>query len=260
MKALTDYFKTLLSRWGVEASEVNWRLSHCQGDGVAFRAKSNPDEAIKLLPAVFHSESPLERVRARFDQIPMARNIIQAFDIHYTFTHDSQFAFHSAIQSEMEWAESHLQAYPEDQHEIIEQNISDVQDAVLNHIRSLALRLERIGYKILDSFCISEETVWCFHTERFRYELRAMSSDPSEEFCFYEDDDFDYIVNNDVEVVTYRLAVTFIPTECELASEQQTTIVDKNGAFCRSTLRYLLSEAMVDVRKMFPKRVALKAA
>lgn len=134
---LTDQFAELLAEWGFPTDDIEWRLSHSQGDGVAFYGSVDVRQYLK-------KTKQLTKYRIILDKDPYVTIVRNSFANHYSHwntmtVEDETYNLWSAPKA----------------HQAMHDLVEEIKDAVVTQSR----RLESIGYAEFDHITSRESCI-----------------------------------------------------------------------------------------------------
>lgn len=178
MNILQTYLNQQLVKAGFpDDLKIEYSLSYCQGDGVAFYGWLYQDDLQRL----FNHLNPSKRKQkmfakllghiAEWDDVSMEiyRNSFGYRYSHFnTMTLQVQaehLAFFSCSTAEKEWYFPKSKVYR--YHALWDEFMTDLAE----HIRDTSKRLEADGYKIVEATPYEQQVAYCFNTANYRVEL-----------------------------------------------------------------------------------------
>lgn len=186
MNLIQTYFQQQLVTAGFpDDLKIEYSLSHCQGDGVAFYGSLNTDTLIKL----FNSLNPQKRKQKMFANLLSHIESWESYGVDFDIIRNS-FGYHYSHWNTME-------LYAKTADDLAFFNDSDarknwyfptskvykykglwdefIQD-LEQYIKGTSRELEANGYQIIDASPDQTETVFKFSTENYLVELKRKPS------------------------------------------------------------------------------------
>lgn len=205
MNILHAYFNSQLVNAGLpDGLKIEWSLSYCQGDGMAFYGNINYSQWIKLFSHIYPNQ---KRKFRKFKRL--ARSILEwenywdgVIEIRrnsygYRYSHfntmviDSpsaeDFQFFCSGQAKKDWY------FPTDKVYEYQSLWNDFVQDLGEYIRDLSIRLEKDGYRIIEATPYQSQVAYKFETANYRIEL---VTEPLE---FYNHDFEDHMYDCDFE-------------------------------------------------------------
>lgn len=187
MNLLQTYFQQQLVTAGFpDDLKIEYSLSHCQGDGVAFYGSLNTDTLIKL----FNSLNPQKRKQKMFANLLSHIESWESYGVDFDIIRNS-FGYHYSHWNTME-------LYAKTADDLAFFNDSDVRknwyfptskvdkykalwdefiQDLEQYIKGTSRELETNGYQIIDASPYQTETVFKFNTENYLVELKRKPSE-----------------------------------------------------------------------------------
>ncbi|MDW0418660.1 hypothetical protein P2E27_08715 [Mannheimia haemolytica] len=185
---LNTYFKHALVKAGFpNCLNIEYSLSHCQGDGVAFYGRLNTETLINL----FNKLNPQKRTQKMFSNL---LNHIESWEPHYgvdfeiirnsfgyRYSHcntmelsvrtadDLAFFYDRDARKEWYFPTSKVEKYKA----LWDGFIQDLGQ----YIKDTSCALESNGYQIIEASPYQTETIFKFNTENYLIELKRKSSE-----------------------------------------------------------------------------------
>ncbi|UQX69025.1 hypothetical protein [Mannheimia haemolytica] len=185
---LNTYFKHALVKAGFpDTLDMEYSLSHCQGDGVAFYGRLGTDDLIQL----FNHLNPQKRKQKMFANL---LTHIESWETHddigfeiirnrfgYRYSHwntmelyaktADQLVFFNDSDARRNWyfPTSKVDKYKG----LWDEFIQDLEQ----YIKGISRELETNGYQIIDASPYQTETVFKFNTENYLVELKRKPSE-----------------------------------------------------------------------------------
>lgn len=130
---ITEEMENTLNDLGYEGVEVFWRLSYCQGDGVAFYGKlTNPEKLLKRLL----SEKDFRRWKRISDVIGIDIQINRIW---------SHYHHYNTMEVVVDSNDLYRDDYP-----YINLFLKNIEEKIQNDVRLVSKKLEKDGYKELE--------------------------------------------------------------------------------------------------------------
>jgi hypothetical protein len=179
---VTAYFRRELEKLGYMVEDIEWRLGHCQGDGMAFYGSVSGDSlktvARRVMCGCGSEKFDAYKAIVSGSSITIGRNSLGKHYSHYN-TMDVAGDY----QGDMD---------PDDGAEpAISKAFDNLVKCVDEDIRDVSRRLADEGYKILDAFQWEDECVRTFRTKRFEVRVIELKEEP-EHVLAGELDELDY--------------------------------------------------------------------
>ncbi|MGX2950669.1 hypothetical protein ACWIUA_07180 [Ursidibacter sp. B-7004-1] len=182
MKILTAYFNSQLVNAGLpDDLEINWSLSYCQGDGVAFYGTLYSRHWNDLFKKIYPGQKRKQRMFERllksildwenyYHKIVIYRNQFGYRYAHFnTMEIDApqaeNLSFFYDVEAKKEWYFSADNVYK--YQALWDDFITDLEE----YIRDLSKRLESEGYRIIGATPYESEVAYKFETKNYRVEL-----------------------------------------------------------------------------------------
>jgi hypothetical protein len=134
---LREYFTYELSELGYPTENIEYSLSCCQGDGMAFYGAIDRDKLIEIRDRLFKdSNSKVKRLSKDF----MYNNV--RFSIGRT-SYGNRYSHYNTMQVEFE---------VDTDSDVIYDLLAELREAILEDIRDVSKRLEQGGYSIIEGY------------------------------------------------------------------------------------------------------------
>lgn len=187
MNLLTAYFKRQLVSAGFpEGLSVEWSLSYCQGDGMAFYGYLTFDDLITLSQKVYAKNKRKQRMFARLVLAIEAADYNDSFEIYrncfgYRYSHSHTMELSITSAEDLRFFDEFLNkdawyfAKSKKAHYMAlwDEFIVDLE----SYIRETSDELASKGYQILDAMPASPESVYQFDTANYRIEIVSQPTD-----------------------------------------------------------------------------------
>lgn len=187
MNLLTAYFKReLVSAGFPDDLQVEWSLSYCQGDGMAFYGDLSFDDLVTLSPKIYATNKCKQRMFARLVQSVQSWDYNESFEIRrtgmgYRYSHYNTMALTITASEGLRFFDEFFGKedwyFPQAKKGCYMALWDEFVEDLESHIRDTSRELERQGYRILDAIPNSPEQVYCFDTENYRIEMVSLPAD-----------------------------------------------------------------------------------
>lgn len=137
--AVTEILSEKLSEYGYPVEDIRWRLSYCQGDGVAFYGKVELDKLIEKDSKV---KELIENMRFIDPEICILSMSINK--CHGCGNYDHYNTMEVEIDTDFQYAEVNK----EEKMDLI---IARLENHIVNEIKSISKKLEKVGYEEIES-------------------------------------------------------------------------------------------------------------
>ena len=156
---ITECFEQVLEEEGMPADDIRWRLSNCQGDGVAFYGTIDVSEYVKA------QKDKQNFTQAEWDLISKADQ-----DGQLSIKIEKSRAFHmydhwNTMIVDMEMGED----YYDGKGKLIPP-FDDLEEVIKTDIKNISHRLEDMGYKAIDDITSEAEALEAIKSSENEYD------------------------------------------------------------------------------------------
>lgn len=152
-EVITEDFEYELGKLGLPTDDIEWRLSHSQGDGVAFYG--NVDMGVVARRLLEGESLKLYKLIEAHDltiSAKLYRNSYGTFYSHYnTMNVEMDTDDIHTIVEDIYDIESDSEDFQE-KYEIVENLISELEEIISDDIKDVSMELERRGYDAIDYY------------------------------------------------------------------------------------------------------------
>ncbi|MDH3001507.1 hypothetical protein A1D23_13230 [Chelonobacter oris] len=291
MKFLTQYFQTKLTQAGYPSElDIEWSLSYCQGDGVAFYGDIDDDSLTALFTRYLKECEQLNEVTKQqalndWEHIwlpqlsAFSRDsgwcspciVRNGFALHYShwntmeLEHDDVASL--GIFDNARYGAEFMDAYALNETALafFAKRLEAFYMWLADDIKSQSRALERIGYKVLELGTVSEVHTYVRNSANYRIELITSPADLQDAWYGYDGTAAEYVeqILNGTMYVNATATIYDRTDDCKLGSstrcdiEIHETEMDGKGA---KPYRYdLVSDAISEVRSRITRHAGLMA-
>ncbi|MGR3808220.1 hypothetical protein [Pasteurella testudinis] len=195
MKFLTHYFQTKLAQAGYPADlQIEWSLSYCQGDGVAFYGDIDSNSLTALFMRCLTEQGVDEHERqlglekwetiwlpelaTGWDSFPAITRNHFGYRYSHLNTMDLTYADVESLTlfNDADYLQSFMQEHnlTEEKIDVFGNMLQAFLDWLEDDIRSQSKALERVGYQIIELGTVSErEVVYTRNSHNYRVEVEV---------------------------------------------------------------------------------------
>lgn len=258
---VTAYFKKELGKLGYTVKDIEWRLGHCQGDGMAFYGTVSANDLVAIARRIMDGRGVEKfaayRAIAAGSSISIGRN---SYGHHYSHFNTMDVTSEYIGDDDTEKGGS----------AVMENAFDQMVRGIVEEVREMSKKLADDGYEIMDAFRWEDECVRTFRTGRFEVRVIELKEEP--EFIFPSElDDLDYesLVRGRVRITGLKVEIWSLDDDGDtedLVGDDNIGYIwvdrEKPSRAYHGCLTDCLSEAIAEARKCLgiEKKPRLSAA